>query len=117
MGATVQSDDIPLSPLHSSTPTVSNPEKGSGFKQLKSDPWDISNTMKDIDKTQDHGHLVMARPVSRNDVQILRGDAGTIMQADEEKQLGVFHRLTRRLCKWGIETHGCVLYRSVYLTF
>ncbi|KIM36651.1 hypothetical protein M413DRAFT_77860 [Hebeloma cylindrosporum] len=28
------------------------------------------------------------------------------MAADEEKQLGVFRKLTRTLWKWGIETHG-----------
>jgi len=121
MGANVKSDDIPLSPLHSSPSTVSafDSEKGRGFKQLKSDPWDISNAMKDTDKTQGYGHLEMARPVSPDDVETpsLRGDSGTTMRADEEKQLGVFHRLTRTLWKWGIETHGYVLYRSVYLTF
>jgi hypothetical protein len=107
------SDDIPLLPLHPTISAVSDfeSEKGSVFKQRQSDPWDLANTMKDVDKTQGHGHLVVTRPVSLDDVETLRGDSGTIMQADEEKQLGVFHRLTRTLWKWGIETHGYVLYR------
>ena len=111
MGANIKSDDIPLSPLRSSLVSDFDSEKGSGFKQLNSDPCNISNNMKDIDKTQGHGHLVMARPMSPDDGETLRGDSGTIMRADEEKQLGVFHRLTRTLWKWGIETHGYVLYR------
>jgi hypothetical protein len=111
MGANVKSDNIPLSPLHSSPVSDFDSGKGSGFKELKSDPCDISNTMKDIDKTQGHGHLVTARPMSQDDGETLGGDSRTIIQADEEKQLGVFHRLTRTLRKWGIETHGYVLYR------
>ena len=68
--------------------------------------------MKDIDNTQGHGHLGMARPVSPDDVESLGEESGTTMRADiEEKQFGVFHRLTRTLWKWGIETHGCVFYR------
>ena len=104
------SDDIPLLPLHPTISTVSDfeSEKGSVYKQPQSDPWDIAKTIKDVDKTQGHGHLVVTRPVSLDDVETLRGD-DTIMQTDEEKQLGVFHRLTRTLWKWGIETHGCVL--------
>lgn len=116
MGTNVKFDDIPLSPLHPTTSTVSNldSDKGSGFKQLQSDPGDVSNTMKDIDKT---GHLVVARPVSPDDVKTLVGDSGTTLGGDEEKQIGVFHQLTSTLWKWGIETHGYVLYRSAYLTF
>jgi hypothetical protein len=33
------------------------------------------------------------------------------LSVDEEKRLGVLHRLTRLLWKWGVEIHGCVFYR------
>ena len=119
----VNSDVIPLLPLHPTTSMVSDSDldsdKGGGFKQRQVDSWDIANTIKDMDKTQGHGHLVVTRSdsVSSDDVETLVRNTGIIMPADEEKQLGVFHKLTRTLWGWGIETHGCVLYPSVYLTF
>jgi len=102
---------IPLLPLH---PSIS---KDDGIKQRQAEPWDIANTMKDIDKIQGYGHLVVVHPVSSYDGETLVGESGVIMPTDEEKQLGVFRKLTRILWNWGIETHGCVLHAFAYLTF
>ena len=111
-------DDIPLFPLHPTISAVSglNQEKGDGITPRQAEPWDTANTMKDTDKVQSHGHLVVARPVSSGDPETLVGKSVAIIPTDEEKQLGVFRNLTHILWKWGIETHGCVLHVFAYLT-
>jgi len=104
---------IPLLPLN---PTMSKDDE---IKQRRAEPWDIANTVEDIDKIRGYGHLVVVHPVSSYDAETLVGESRVIMPTDEEKQLGVFRKLTRTLWKWGIETHGCVLhaFKFAYLTF
>ena len=98
-------DGMPLAPLHATISTVSG---GDAIKQRQAEPRDTASTMKD-------GHLVVARLASSGDAESLVGQSMAVMPTDEEKQLGVFRKLTRTLWKWGIETHGCVLHDFAHL--
>lgn len=68
-------------------------------------------------------HSIESKLESQTQVEVNTGrtktsEAGDEVQDDDTRESwGVFRKLTHVLLKWGVETHGCVLYAHIYLPF